>query len=138
MIDSTAYLSRPLMHNYDENICLMPILSCDFNMLPQFVPDKRLIRYFYSDDRDLIMPIDWYLAYLHILLMLRIVWYKPFSGFYFNPARKWAAVLDTYTYSREFLEYLLEDLTKEEQTEGALLVIKRLAEMGEESKRFEL
>lgn len=139
MIDDTAYISRPLKYNYEENVCLMPILSYDFNALPQFIPDKRLMRYFYSDDRTFIMPIDWYLTYLHILRALHIVWYKPFSGFYFNPASEWAAVLDTYTFSREFLEYLLEDLTKEEQTEGALLVIKKLAEMGENNaERYNL
>ena len=138
MIDGTAYLNRLLEYDYNENICLMPVLSYDFNALPRFIPDKRLMRYFRSDDRALIMPIDWYLAYLHILLSLRIIWYKQYSGYYFvfNPANEWAAVLDTYTLSREFLEYLLEDLTKEEQMEGALLVIKKLAEMDEEDERF--
>lgn len=138
MIDGTTYLNHTLTYDYDENICLMLILSYDFNMLPQFIPDKRLMRYFYSDDRVSIMPIDWYLAYLHILLSLRIIWYKQYSGYYFvfNPVSEWAAALDTYTFSRQFLEYLLEDLTKEEQTEGALLVIKKLAEMDEEDERF--
>ena len=136
MIDGTAYINRPLAYDYDKNIILMPILSYDFNVLPQFIPDKRLMRYFYSDDRVSIMPLDWYLVYLHILQALHIVWYKMLSGFYFKPASEWAAVLDTYTYSREFLEYLLEDLTKEEQTEGALLVIKKLSEMDEEDERF--
>lgn len=138
MIDGTAYINRPLKYNYDENICFMPLLSYDFNTLPQFIPDKRLMRYFYSDDRVFIMPIDWYLAYLHILRVLHIVLYKPFSGFYFRPVSEWAPVLDTYTFGHEFLEYLLEDLMKEEQTEGTLLIIKKLAEMGEENKRFEL
>lgn len=138
MIDGTAYISRTLTYDYDKNVLLMPVLSYDFNVLPQFIPDKKLMCYFYSDDRVSIMPIDWYLVYLHILQVLHIVWYKPFSSFYFRPASEWAAVLDTYTFSREFLEYLLDDLTKEEQTEGALLVIKKLAEMGEENKCFEL
>ena len=140
MIDGAAYMSRALTYDYDANIALMPLIPYDFNVLPQFIPDRRLTRYFYSDYRFSTTPIDWYLAYLHILLSLRIVWYKPYSGdhFVFNPASKWAPVLDTYTFSREFLEYLLEDLAKEEQTEGALLVIKKLAEMGEENKRFEL
>ena len=133
MIEDTAYINRPLTYNYDENICLIPILSCDFNMLPQFIPDKKLMRYFYSDDSSLVTPVDWYLVYLHILQVLHIVWYKPFSGFYFRPASEWAPALDTYTFSRKFLEYLLEDLTKDEQTEGALLVIKKLAEMDEEN-----
>lgn len=138
MIDGTAYINHQLTYNHDKNICLMPILSYDFNALPQFIPDKRLMRFFRSNDRSLIMPIDWYLAYLHILLMLHIVWYKahPLSVFCFIPASQWAAVLDTYTFSRQFLEYLLEDLTKEEQTEGALLVIKKLSEMDEEDGRF--
>lgn len=135
MIDGTAYISRPLTFDYNKNLCLMPILSYDFNTLPQFIPDKELIRFFYSDDSVSVTPIDWYLAYLHILLTLNIVWFKAFSfaTFYFKPVSEWAAVLDTYTFSREFLEYLLEDLTKEEQTEGTLLVIKKLAEMGEEN-----
>lgn len=138
MIDGTAYISRTLAHNTDKNVLSMPVLSYDFNMLPQFITDKKLMCFFYSDDRVSIMPIDWYLAYLHILQALRIVWYKMSSGFLFRPASEWAAVLDTYTFSREFLAYLLEDLIKEEQTEGTLLVIKKLTEMGEESKRFEL
>ena len=85
MIDDTAYINRPLIYNYDKNICLMPILPYDFNTLPQFIPDKRLMRYFYSDDRVFIKPIDWYLTYLHILRMLHIVWYKEFSFFCLNP-----------------------------------------------------
>ena len=83
MIDGTAYINRPLRYNYDKNICLMPISSYDFNALPQFIPDKRLMRYFHSDDRVFIMPIDWYLAYLHILRALHIVWYRQDLWFYF-------------------------------------------------------
>lgn len=139
MIDGTAYISCTLAYDYDKNVLLMPVLSCDFNMLPRFIPDKRLMRFFCSDDRVSIMPIDWYLAYLHILQALRIVWYKMSSGFLFRPASEWAAVLDTYTFSHKFLEYLLEDLIKEEQTEGTLLVIKKLAEMGENNaERYNL
>lgn len=138
MIDGTAYMTRELEYDNNKNIALMPLIPYDFNHLTQFIPDKRLMRYFYSKYSFSVMPIDWYLAYLHILLSLRIVWYKPYLGCHlaFNPANEWAAVLDTYTFSREFLEYLLEDLTKEEQTEGALLVIKKLAEINEEEERF--
>lgn len=138
MINGVAYMTRALAYDNNKKIALIPLLSYDFNHLTQFIPGKRLMRYFYQKDSFSIMPIDWYLAYLHILLSLRVIWYKQYSGCYFvfNPASEWAPALDTYTYSREFLEYLLEDLTKEEQTESALLVIKKLSEMGEEAGRF--
>lgn len=127
-----------LIYDYEINNTCMPVLPQDYNILPQFVPDKRLMRYFKPDVSITTFPIGWYQAYLYILLCLRILWYAPLrsDNFVFNPVDTWNSLLDVYTFSREFLEYLLEDLIKEEQNEGALLVIKKLSEMDEEGERF--
>ena len=142
MIDASLLFDNHIIaYDYKINNTYMPVLPHDYDTLPQFVPDKRLMCYFKPDILITTLPISWYQAYLNILLCLRIVWYVPLKSdkFIFNPVDTWDSLLDVYTFSREFLEYLLEDLLKEEQNEGALLVIRKLAEMEERNtERFDL
>lgn len=135
MIDLKPIFHR--MRDYSlKGRLVLPVLPPDFYALQQFMPDKKLLCYFAPSNDRRVLPISWYTAYLYVAHRLSILHNHYEARAVFNPACTWAAALDTYTFSREFLEYLLEDLTKEEQTEGALLVIKKLAEMDEEEERF--
>lgn len=95
-----------------------------------------MLRYFAPSDDRRVLPISWYTAYLYIAHRLDILHNYFEARAVFNPVCTWDSLLDNHTFSREFLGYLLEDLTKEEQIEGALLVIKKLSEMDEEGERF--
>lgn len=133
MIDLKPLVNLARFFSLNNSIAML-VLPHDFDALELFVPDKTLLRFFVpSGDTRHVLPISWYIAYLYIANRLGFFHITYEYSAVFNPVCTWALELDTYTFSREFLEYLLEDLIKEEQTEGALLVIKKLAEMGEEN-----
>ena len=68
--------------------------------------------------------------------MLKITALVP--GTVFNSLEIWAADFERYTYSRAFLETLLEDLTECGETKGALIVVKKLSELDSDKERFAL
>jgi hypothetical protein len=69
-------------------------------------------------------------------LALKIL--APDTGTVFNPPEIWEADFERYTYSRAFLETLLEDLTECGETKGALIVVKKLSELDSDRERFTL
>lgn len=127
---------KPMVYRVRDSSLNLPVLPPDFDALQQFIPDKKLLRYFVPSSDRCVLPISWYTAYLYIAHRLCIFHTTYEYSAVFNPVCTWGSLLDNHTFSREFLEYLLEDLTKEEQTEGALLVVKKLSEMDEEGERF--
>lgn len=75
-------------------------------------------------------------TYTYLCLTLKIL--APDTGTVFNPPEIWAEEFERYTYSRAFLETLLEDLTECGETKGALIVVKKLSEMDSDGERFAL
>lgn len=75
-------------------------------------------------------------TYTALCLMLKITALAP--GTAFNPPEMWEEEFERYTYSRAFLETLLEDLTECGETKGALIVVKKLSEMDSDGERFAL
>lgn len=75
-------------------------------------------------------------TYTYLCLTLKIL--APDTGTVFNPPEIWAEEFKRHTYSRAFLETLLEDLTECGETKGALIVVKKLSELDSDGKRFTL
>ena len=75
-------------------------------------------------------------SYTALCLTLKIMALVP--GTVFNSPERWEAEFERYTYSRAFLETLLEDLTECGETKGALIVVKKLSELDSDGERFVL
>jgi hypothetical protein len=75
-------------------------------------------------------------TYTYLCLALKIL--APDTGTVFNSPEIWAEDFERYTYSRAFLETLLEDLTECGETKGALIVVKKLSELDSDRERFTL
>lgn len=101
----------------------------------KYVPDKALRerlgkRFHYM---DIFTASKTYTA---LCLMLKITALAP--GTAFNPPEMWEEEFEWHTYSRAFLETLLEDLTECGETKGALIVVKKLSELDSDGERFAL
>lgn len=75
-------------------------------------------------------------TYTYLCLTLKIL--STDTGTVFNSLEIWEADFERYTYSRAFLETLLEDLTECGETKGALIVVKKLSELDNDGERFTL
>jgi hypothetical protein len=75
-------------------------------------------------------------SYTFLCLLLKIM--TPDPETVFNSPEIWAEDFERYTYSRAFLETLLEDLTECGETKGALIVVKKLSELDSDRERFTL
>ena len=75
-------------------------------------------------------------TYTYLCLALKIL--APDTGTVFNSPEIWAEDFERYTYSRAFLETLLDDLTECGETKGALIVVKKLSELDSDRERFAL
>lgn len=82
------------------------------------------------------MPSD--KKHLHEMILTFLGYYSLYVMGSINPPSVWASKFEKYYYSREFLQNFLNDLSGDDQTEGALLVIKKLSEMDAENNRFDL
>ena len=99
----------------------------------EYIPDKALRerlgkRFHYMDIFSASK------SYTALCLMLKIM--APDPGNVYNPPEIWGAEFERYTYSRAFLETLLENLTECGKTKGALIVVKKLSEMDSGGERF--
>ena len=100
----------------------------------EYVPDKALRKM--TGKLFHIELFSAYKTYMAICLTLKIMANDP--GTVFLPPRLWAADFERHTYSRAFLETLLEDLTQCGETESALIVVRKLSEMDSDGGRFVL
>lgn len=101
----------------------------------EYVPDKALRerlgkRFHYMD----IFTAS--KSYTALCLLFKIM--TPDPGTVFTTPEIWAEDFERYTYSRAFLETLLEDLTECGETKGALIVVKKLSELDSDGERFTL
>ena len=99
----------------------------------EYVPDKALReqlgkRFHYTS----IFSVS--KSYTALCLTLKITALVPATVF--NSPEIWESEFERYTYSRAFLETLLEDLTECGETKGALIVVKKLSEMDSDGERF--
>lgn len=101
----------------------------------EYVPDKAL-RKRQSKSFHYMTIFSKSKTYTYLCLTLKLL--APDKETVFNPPEIWAEDFERYTYSRAFLETLLEDLTECGETKGALIVVKKLSELDSDRERFAL
>ena len=112
--------------------------------IEEYMPDKRMWKMFpkrrlpfsFFESEVLILPSD--KKHLHEMILTFLGYYSLHVMGGINPPSVWVPKFEKYYYSREFLQNFLNDLSGDDQTEGALLVIKKLSEMDAENNRFDL
>lgn len=124
-----------ILKTFTEHEPTMRYLFELYRKYMEFVPDKALREQLGKRFRCMSI-FSKFKTYRDLCLMLKIMALEP--GTVYNPPEVWAAEFERYTYSREFLERLLEDLTECGNTEGTLIVVKKLSELDSDGERFAL